>query len=108
MDTRTLQVGDRVRLEGEPNTVGRITEADESKYVIVLWDGCDLSGWYKRAELEFIAPTYACQNCTFTTTDRDQLRTVADIHQRVEPGERMPAGECPECGALVHLDCDQP
>lgn len=48
--------------------------------------------------------TYACQNCTFTTTDRDQLRTVADISQRVEPGEPMPAGECPECGALCHLE----
>ena len=48
--------------------------------------------------------TYACQNCPFTTTDRDQLRTVADIHQRVEPGEPMPAGECTECGALCHVE----
>ena len=48
--------------------------------------------------------TYACQNCNFVTQDRDQLAPIRDIHQRVEPGERMPAGECPECGALVHLE----
>ena len=47
---------------------------------------------------------YACQNCTYSTQDRDQLLPIRDIHQRVEPGEPMPAGECPECGALVHLE----
>ena len=47
---------------------------------------------------------YACQNCDFVTQDRDQLLPIRDIHQRVEPGERMPAGECPECGALCQLE----
>ncbi len=51
--------------------------------------------------------TYTCQNRPFTTRDHDQLAPIRDIYQRVEPGEPMPAGECPECGALVHVERDQ-
>lgn len=43
-----------------------------------------------------------CQNCgeTFELSD---LKPIKDIHQRVQPGESMPAGECPDCGALCQL-----
>lgn len=47
---------------------------------------------------------YKCQNCHFETSDQVALRSITDIYQRVAPGEPMPAGECPECGALVHLE----
>jgi hypothetical protein len=33
---------------------------------------------------------------------------VADIEQRIAAGETVPAGECPECGALAHLDQVEP
>lgn len=41
-----------------------------------------------------------CQNCSKTWAD-DELKTyIHHIQDRVEPGEPMPSGECPECGAL--------
>lgn len=46
-----------------------------------------------------------CQGCDWTGTE-DQVALqgamIPDLWQRVEPGEVMPFGECPECGALVH------
>ena len=44
----------------------------------------------------------ACSNCEWTGREED-CRDIVDIHQRVGAGETMPAGECPECGALAHL-----
>jgi hypothetical protein len=40
-----------------------------------------------------------CQNCEWTGQDAD-LAPIYDIFERVAPGEPMPSGECPECGAL--------
>ena len=49
-------------------------------------------------------PTYyACQNCEMTCSDPAKLADINDFEQRVAPGETMPAGECPECGALVSI-----
>ena len=43
-----------------------------------------------------------CQNCCQTWRD-DQLAEITHgIWERVSPGELMPSGECPECGALCH------
>jgi predicted RNA-binding Zn-ribbon protein involved in translation (DUF1610 family) len=36
----------------------------------------------------------------------NEMKGIQDIYVRVEPGEEHPAGECPECGALCHLDND--
>lgn len=45
----------------------------------------------------------ACQNCSWTGP-AEALKPVPEIGilERVAPGEPMPAGECPECGALCH------
>lgn len=43
-----------------------------------------------------------CQNCSWEG-HIDDCKPIKDIHERVEPGETMPAGECPDCGALAHL-----
>lgn len=40
-----------------------------------------------------------CQNCDWRG-DASELREIHDLSQRVSPGELMPSGECPECGAL--------
>lgn len=40
-----------------------------------------------------------CQNCGKIWTD-DELNPIEDLSMRVSPGEPMPSGECPECGAL--------
>lgn len=48
--------------------------------------------------------SYSCQNCDFTTENEADLNPVKDLEQRVAPGERVPDGECPECGSCVHED----
>ncbi len=44
----------------------------------------------------------ACQNCDWRGTIA-QCDPIQDIFQRVAPGETMPAGECPDCGALTQV-----
>lgn len=42
----------------------------------------------------------------------DELKTVfpdiPDLLQRISPGEPVPIGECPDCGALVHAEEEKP
>ena len=33
---------------------------------------------------------------------------IPDLLERISPGEPVPLGECPECGALVHAEDDPP
>ena len=40
-----------------------------------------------------------CQNCERETESPLPLK---DVLQRVAPGELMPSGECPDCGAVCH------
>ena len=42
-----------------------------------------------------------CENCGRVWKD-DELKEVKDVFVRVLPGEPMPSGECPECGAVCH------
>ncbi len=44
-----------------------------------------------------------CQNCEWTGP-ANKTEAVSDLSQRVEVGEPMPTGECPECGALCQYD----
>jgi hypothetical protein len=44
-----------------------------------------------------------CQNCEWSG-DESALMPIADVFQRVSPGEEMPAGECPVCSALAHIE----
>jgi hypothetical protein len=43
-----------------------------------------------------------CANCDWEGP-MSQTRPIRRLGERVEPGEEMPAGECPQCGALAHL-----
>jgi hypothetical protein len=49
--------------------------------------------------------TVECGNCG-KVSDESELThpfpDIPDLTQRIEPGEPVPFGECPECGALVH------
>lgn len=47
------------------------------------------------------AAVYECQNCDARLL-ADRLQPLKDVFKRVAPGEPMPAGECPECGAVCH------
>lgn len=42
-----------------------------------------------------------CTNCSWVGND-DECKPIKDLGQRVNAGEQMPAGECPECGALAY------
>ena len=43
-----------------------------------------------------------CQDCKWTGT-ACQTVPIRDLEERIAPGETVPAGECPECGALAAL-----
>lgn len=43
----------------------------------------------------------ACGNCDWTGKE-DDCGEIENFHERVGPGETVPVGECPECGALAH------
>ena len=43
-----------------------------------------------------------CQNCG-EAWHIDHVKEAQDLAQRVSPGEIVPAGECPSCGALCQL-----
>lgn len=45
-----------------------------------------------------------CDNCDWRGLLSAVCPVVSDLEQRTMPGEEVPAGECPECGALAHLD----
>ena len=47
--------------------------------------------------------TVSCQNCEWTGKP-PELNEIEDFASRVYPGEPCPAGECPKCGALCHLN----
>ena len=44
---------------------------------------------------------FQCENCRKLWMEA-QLKPVKDVTERVDPGEVMPAGECPDCGAVCH------
>jgi len=47
--------------------------------------------------------SFECQgNCGAITHGFDKLGPIADIGERLTPGDPAPAGECPECGAFVY------
>lgn len=49
---------------------------------------------------------YRCDNCNAGYHSISELKPVTDLEQRVAPGELVPVGECPACGAVVHPEAD--
>ena len=43
-----------------------------------------------------------CNNCS-ANWQTHELRPIEDVLERTAPGEMVPSGECPDCGALCHL-----
>lgn len=53
---------------------------------------------------------YICANCEFRTTREEAiipLEEVKDLASRLDPGSVVPAGECPECGALLYQEPEE-
>jgi hypothetical protein len=61
-------------------------------------------GWVSVEVGEPVPGKAKCDSCG-TLWDEDELEPIADLHQRVVPGEIMPVGQCPDedCGAVCHL-----
>lgn len=52
--------------------------------------------------------TYSeCQDCR-RLIDDELVVPIPDLEQRVAPGEPMPSGECPHCGAVCHPTDERP
>jgi hypothetical protein len=97
-------------------TLTRFTERDRPKRPVRGGTLIDhLNREYQRAKAVSIAakdrelkaqaeesPRVSCDNCQWTGRERD-CSEIVNLTQRVAPGEVMPAGECPDCGALCHL-----
>jgi DNA-directed RNA polymerase subunit RPC12/RpoP len=53
---------------------------------------------------------YVCDNCGRRYERQEDFKHVfpriPDLLQRLDPGGTVPAGECPECGALVYLETE--
>lgn len=52
-----------------------------------------------------------CGNCEWTGPESKlgcELGDVPDLYERLDPGGVVPAGECPECGALAYPVDSQP
>jgi hypothetical protein len=45
----------------------------------------------------------SCANCDWKG-DAEKLDMITDIQERITAGGVVPAGQCPECGALAYLD----
>lgn len=46
-------------------------------------------------------PHVACGNCLWIGRE-SECNPIADVSERIMPGEIMPSGECPRCGAVAH------
>lgn len=46
---------------------------------------------------------YQCHNCDWKGRI-GEMDKIDCIEERIDPGELMAAGECPECGSLVDVD----
>ena len=52
-------------------------------------------------------PTATCQSCGWNGP-ADECGPLKNAWERVQPGDVMPAGECPVCSASAMLDEDKP
>lgn len=79
---------------GKPPTKEQLVEALASVGVYVQGD-------LREANMPEEVQMCTCLNCDWHGPDT-ATNEIKDIMQRVAPGEPMPVGECPDCGALVH------
>ena len=80
---------------GKPPTKEQLVEALASVGVYVQGD-------LREANMPEEVQMCTCLNCDWHGPDT-ATNEIKDVMMRVAPGEPMPVGECPDCGALVHL-----
>ena len=72
----------------------------QEHYALVGYLPDDEVDMQRKAQVEKEA-IHVCQNCDARWTENDLL-PICDLEDRVFPGEIMPSGECPDCGAVCH------
>ena len=96
--------------EAVPGLWGKLPSSSHTFYTRLWWcpkchrlytfrNGVILGECYCTPERVFV-----CQNCG-KVLGRSALipfEQIKDLHERVGPGEVVPFGECPDCGALCH------
>jgi hypothetical protein len=57
-------------------------------------------------QASFDPTVYECPECNWTGTmdDLNGIHHIHHIHERIEHGELVPAGCCPECNAIIGVD----
>jgi hypothetical protein len=59
-----------------------------------------------KAGRDKVGDRVACNNCKWSGYEsqlKSQFPYIPNLLDRIFPGEEVPVGECPECGALCHL-----
>ena len=75
---------------------------------LVLWKkGNIVMGWSNLNLKHTVGGTEPCEcdNCEWTGLARETA-IISDPDQRLKPNDPIPAGECPECGALAYA-CEE-
>ena len=57
----------------------------------------------REANGEYRPVCHVCANCGRTFSREEPLQPIERFWQRVEAGEIVPSGQCPDCGALCYL-----
>jgi hypothetical protein len=57
-------------------------------------------------QLEDNGAPVVCDNCDWQGVAQE-LDDIADAQERLTPGDEVPAGQCPECGALAYLSKEE-
>lgn len=61
-----------------------------------------MTSLYLKDNLEALDTPCRCDNCDWRGPAAD-LDVIEDAQERLDPGCEVPAGECPDCGALAYL-----
>ncbi len=76
-----------------PRLVEQLTKLNENLGVLLS------------SRTEEVSDQSKCQNCGWTGDEgmmKNPWPDIPDLTERMAPGEPVPSGECPECGALCH------
>ncbi len=90
--------------DGEPDYEADIVDLLADLRHFCAGAGLDFDELDERAKRHYVAEKKdlnRCNNCGKLWTT-DQLERIDDFWDRVNAGEIMPSGQCPDCGCLCH------
>lgn len=95
----------RPRYSGEPDYEADVTDLLTDLRHFCVGAGLDFNRLSETAKRHYEAEknddVNRCADCERLWLT-DELERVEDFWDRVDPGQTMPSGQCPDCGALCH------